>query len=245
MASGEVEISFPDDPDAHEPAAPSPVSAYYADKTRDYFAGARHDIVALLPTDRESSILEIGCGSGGTARAVRAAGKAGRYVGIELFAEAAEAARDCLDTLIVGDVERIDLSAAGTGFDALIMSEVVEHFSDPWATIARLAPLLRPGAAVFASSPNVAHWQVIRDLLRGRFDYADAGVMDRTHLRWFTPAGYRALFEGAGFTVDVVRPISNPRWRARLIDRMSGGRLSHLFMMQMMVIGRRNETERA
>jgi len=91
MASGEVEISFPDDPDAHEPAAPSPVSAYYADKTRDYFAGARHDIVALLPTDRQSSILEIGCGSGGTARAVRAAGKAGRYVGIELFAEAAEA----------------------------------------------------------------------------------------------------------------------------------------------------------
>ncbi|NJS37775.1 MAG: transglycosylase domain-containing protein, partial [Rhodobacteraceae bacterium] len=73
--------------------------------------------------------------------------------------------------------------------------------------VARIAPLLRSGGLIFASSPNISHHRVIRSLLRGSWDLADQGVMDRTHLRWFTPRSYQAMFENAGFIIEERRPI--------------------------------------
>jgi 2-polyprenyl-3-methyl-5-hydroxy-6-metoxy-1,4-benzoquinol methylase len=219
--------------------ARSTVAAIYDDKPASYFANARHDIVALLPTGPESSILELGCGAGGTGRAVLAAGKAGRYVGLELNEGAARTAAQSLTDVLVGDVETLDLSPYAGQFDALLISEVLEHLTDPWSTLTRLTACLKPGGAVFASSPNISHWQVIRDLALGRFDYVGTGVMDRTHLRWFTPASYGRLFEQAGVEVQLIRPLVPLRWKAKLINRLTAGRFAHLFMPQIMIIGRR------
>lgn len=215
------------------------VSASYEDKPASYFANQRQDIVASLKTDAAAAVLELGCGAGGTGRGVLAAGKAGRYVGLELSPTAAREARQHLSEVIVGDVQAVDLAPLAGQFDALIISEVLEHLVDPWDTLSRLRACLKPGGAVYASSPNVAHWQVIRSLLSGRFDYAEKGVMDSTHLRWFTPATYRRLFEQAGYDVLQVRPVTPLRWKARLLDAASGGRLSHLFTTQIMLEGRR------
>jgi 2-polyprenyl-3-methyl-5-hydroxy-6-metoxy-1,4-benzoquinol methylase len=211
----------------------------YKDKPASYFANARHDIVKLAATDTASAVLELGCGSGGTGRAMMAAGKAGRYVGIELSDEAAAVAAEHLSQVLVGDVEALDLESLAGQFDALIISEVLEHLRDPWTTLSRLVRCLKPGGGVFASSPNISHWMVIRDLLGGRFGYDESGVMDRTHLRWFTPTSYRQMFEAAGVTVDSVGPLVAPGWKARLIGQVSGGRLDHLFTAQIMVVGRR------
>lgn len=213
--------------------------AIYKDKPASYFANARNDIVKLAATDESSCVLELGCGSGGTGRSMIAAGKAGRYVGIELSEDAAAIAAGHLSEVLVGDVEALDLSALSGQFDALIISEVLEHLRDPWKTLTRLVQCLRPGGAVFASSPNIAHWMVIRDLVAGRFRYEESGVMDKTHLRWFTPETYREMFEAAGVTVESVGPLVAPRWKARLIGRLSGGRLDHLFIAQIMIVGRR------
>lgn len=216
-----------------------PAGAIYEHKPASYFANARDDIVALAPTGGHSSVLELGCGAGGTGRAMLAAGKAGRYVGIELNPGPAAIAAEHLDQVLVGDVETMDLEPLAGQFDALIISEVLEHLRDPWATLERLAPCLRPGGAVFASSPNIAHWMVIRDLLVGRFHYVESGVMDRTHLRWFTPGSFRQMFEAAGIVVDDIGPMVAPRWKAKLIDRVSGGRLAHLTIAQIMLRGHR------
>ena len=215
------------------------ISAIYADKPSNYFGNARSDIVALLPTGQDSWILELGCGSGGTGRAARAAGKAGHYVGIELSAQAAAAARDGLDEVLVGDVATVDLSDLAGRFDALIVSEVLEHLTDPWRELARLAACLKPGAFVAASSPNVSDRRVLWQIARGKFDYQESGVMDRTHLRWFTPQSYRAMFEQAGIEVISLRPICPPGRLGKLLISLSGGRLAHMFMTQMMVIGRK------
>jgi len=214
-------------------------TAIYKDKPTSYFANARNDIVALARTGPQASVLELGCGAGGTGRAMLAAGKAGRYVGIELSEEAAATAAQHLSEVRVGDVEALDLTPLAGQFDSLIISEVLEHLRDPWTTLARLVSCVKPGGAVFASSPNVAHWMVVRELLAGRFAYAEAGVMDRTHLRWFTPGSYRQMFEDASVVVERVGPLVPPRWKARLIGRFSGGRLDHLFMAQIMLVGRR------
>jgi len=222
---------------AAEPERRTGAAALYDEKPSSYFSDARADIVALLQTGPTSSVLELGCGAGGTGRAVLAAGKAGRYVGLELNPAAAKTAAESLSQVLVGDVEGLDLTPLEASFDALIISEVLEHLTDPWTTLARLGACLKPGGVVFASSPNISQWHVIRDLFLGRFRYEEFGVMDRTHLRWFTPESYRAMFEGAGIEVREVRPIRPFGGKARLINALTGGRFQHLFMTQIMVIG--------
>lgn len=220
-------------------AAQPDFASIYRDKPESYFANASRPMVDRLTTGPQSAVLELGCGAGGTGRAALAAGKAGRYVGIELNAAAAAIAREGLSEVLVGNVEAIDLTTLAGGFDALIVSEVLEHLVDPWGTLERLAECLKPGGQVYASSPNISHWSVIRGLLSGRFDYADRGVMDRTHLRWFTPLSYRRMFEAAGLDVLAVQPLTPLRWKARLFDRLTGGRLRHLLHTQILVVGRR------
>jgi 2-polyprenyl-3-methyl-5-hydroxy-6-metoxy-1,4-benzoquinol methylase len=96
-----------------------------------------------------------------------ASGKCQAYCGVELFDRAAAIASQTLTQVVVGDVEKVELPWKPTSFDALIMSEVLEHLVDPWAALRRLRPLLKPGAMVFASSPNASHYEVILMLLRG------------------------------------------------------------------------------
>jgi hypothetical protein len=98
---------------------------------------------------------------------------------------------------------------------------------------------VKVGGEIYASSPNIGHWHVIRNLAFGRFDYTESGVMDRTHLRWFTPATYREMFEGAGVLVTSVRPVTPLRLKARVINAASGGRLWRLFTTQIMICGRK------
>lgn len=207
------------------------LSGHYAEKPVSYFVGARHDFVDLLPPDPSAQILEVGCGAGATGALALEQKKCARYVGIELMPEAATEARKVLSEVILGNIEEIALPAPPATFDALILSEVVEHLVDPWTALKRLAIMLKPGAIVLASSPNVANWKILRQLSRGRFDYTERGTMDRTHLRWFTPATYRELFEHCGYAVDRVYPIVPLRPHQKAVSTMLGGR-DHLFYAQ-------------
>lgn len=204
----------------------------YEHKSHRYFASPRVDFVERLPHDMTARVLEVGCGTGATGALALARGRAGHYAGIELFPAAAEEARRVLSEVVAADIERIELPWQPAAFDALILSEVLEHLVEPWAALAKLARVVRPGGLVLASSPNVAHWRVVRELLRGRFDLADQGVFDRTHMRWFTPASYAAMFERAGFSVTYVGPVTPFPERTRILSSLSGGRLDHLLMTQ-------------
>jgi 2-polyprenyl-3-methyl-5-hydroxy-6-metoxy-1,4-benzoquinol methylase len=213
------------------------IAEIYEDKPRTYFGGVRLDIIKQLTTDASSAILELGCGNGGTGLATISAGKAGRYVGIELDPMAAEMARRVLSSVIVGDVAEANLLPHYGKYDALILSEVLEHLTDPWVVLGRMVRCLKPGGMVYASSPNISHWRVIAGLIRGQFGYAPDGVMDRTHLRWFTPNSFRELFEEAGVSVASVAPLVHMRPKARLLNALTGGRFSHLFSVQIMLVG--------
>lgn len=225
-------------PQVHSDTRPV-IASIYDEKPAAYFGNARHDIVAALTTGPRSAILELGCGSGGTGRAAIAAGKVGRYVGLELNEQAARIAAEALSEVIVGDAQVVDLSQHAGQFDALIISEVLEHLTDPWATLSRLTACLKPGGMVYASSPNVAYWGVIKNLILGRFRYQGSGLMDRTHLRWFTPESYCELFEGAGIEIQSIQPMRHPGWKGRIFNAMTGNRFEHLFMAQIMVVGAR------
>ena len=214
-------------------------SVFYASKPASYFSNARADFVDRLPLDPAASILEVGCGTGATGALALSEGRAGHYAGVELFESAAEQAREVLSEVITGNVESLNFDWQPASFDALILSEVLEHLVEPGEVLKKLARYVRPGGMVLASSPNISHWRVVRELIRGRFQLADQGVFDRTHLRWFTPQSFAGMFEDAGFRVDDVGPVTAFSPRTELISRLSGGRFDHLFMTQIALQGSR------
>lgn len=210
-------------------------AAAYEQKSNDYFSGARDDFVAELPVNPAGRILEIGCSAGGTGALAISQNKCGTYCAVELSQTAAVIAREKLSEVVVGDIEKMDSLPWPKGsFDVLIMSEVLEHFADPWAVLKKLRPYLKPGAIVFCSSPNVAHYHIIRMMWRGDWKLEESGVMDRTHLRWFTPKTYRELLENCGFVVEYVRPIKTFDTWDKMRSFICGGR-PHLFIKQIKI----------
>jgi SAM-dependent methyltransferase len=225
-------------PQNHAAAPSDDVNAQgYDDKTGTYFGGVRRDFLALLPRDGRADVLEIGCGFGETGAAALAAGLCQTYTGVELVPQAAAIARTRLTKVLEGDVERMELPLPAQHFDAVLMSEVLEHLVDPWTLVKRIAHLLKPGALVLASSPNVAQISVLRGLLADRWDLTEAGVMDRTHLRWFTQTSYRRMFEDAGIRVDQLHAMAPPGPAGRVFNLLTLNRFRHLTMRQICVVG--------
>jgi 2-polyprenyl-3-methyl-5-hydroxy-6-metoxy-1,4-benzoquinol methylase len=166
----------------------------YAAKSGDYFAHARKEIEPLLPLNC-GRVLEIGCGSGATLGWLRQQHQAESTVGVEIAAEAAGKARSFADEVHCLDFERHDLPGGAKKFDLVLCLDVLEHMVDPWAVVDRLATrYLETGGTLIVSLPNVRHYSVVLPLLFiGRWNYEDAGLLDRTHLRFFTKASASAL----------------------------------------------------
>lgn len=210
----------------------------YENKQDDYFLGARDDFIGELPVNPEAKILEIGCSAGGTGALALSEKKCGSYYAVELSETAAMAAREKLTEVIVGDIEKMEsLPWPEKSFDALIMSEVLEHFADPWAVLRKLKKYLKPNSLVFCSSPNVAHYRIMLMMWRGDWKLEDAGIMDRTHLRWFTPKTYAELLQDSGYIVEYTKPIKPIDTWDRIRSFICGGR-PHLFMKQIKVRAR-------
>jgi trans-aconitate methyltransferase len=186
-------------------------SAAYDAKHAGYFAHQRRDIAPLLPCapgQNLGRVLELGCGAGGTMAWLRASYGVAHATGVEITPAGAAAARAHFEQVIAGDIAQAALDGIAP-VDLILALDVLEHLADPAATLARLLPLLRPGGALIVSVPNVGHYSVALPLLaRGRWTYADEGILDRTHLRFFDAAGARALLEGNGLRVDRLEGVS-------------------------------------
>jgi SAM-dependent methyltransferase len=176
--------------------------ADYHDKAGPYFDNRRLDIAPLLPA-QAGVVLEVGCGAGATLQWLRQSGRATRTVGVELFPDAAERARERVDELLQGNAEiLLPAHLAPASFDLVLCLDVLEHMVDPWAFVTRVQALMKPGAVLIASIPNVRHLRVVLPLLlAGRWRYEDSGVLDRTHLRFFTHSSAMALVEPPGLRV--------------------------------------------
>lgn len=214
---------------------PRDLSHSYARKKEEYFSTGRSSFADVLPPNPTGRLLEVGCGTGSTAAYAKASGKCGWTCGIELCKGPAAEAQRKLNQVIVGDIEELDLDLAPASFDVLLLSEVLEHLRTPEMVLARLRLLLRPGAVVVAGSPNVCHHTVIRMLLSGRWDYERQGIMDETHLRWFSPITYRQLFEKSGYIVDHVGPARPLRTKARVANAILLRRFEYLFHSQIVL----------
>ena len=149
-----------------------------------------------------SRVLEVGCAAGFVGEAIRALGF--EVWGVETNERAATLAKARLDKVFVASVEDFTLRAIQNGdkFDAIIFGDVLEHLVDPVAILRRCRGLLTAQGRMIASIPNVAHAAVRLMLLEGRWDYGDYGIMDRTHLKFFTRNSTVDLFSNAGYKIE-------------------------------------------
>jgi SAM-dependent methyltransferase len=132
-------------------------------------------------------ILDIGCGAGDNAALIKSKYIECDVFGITYSAVEAEIAKKQMKQCFVFDIESdIPADLAQQSFDALVFSHVLEHLRDPAVVLARFSGLLRSGGAVLIAVPNVLSWRMRLQFLRGNFEYESAGVLDDTHLRFFT-----------------------------------------------------------
>jgi 2-polyprenyl-3-methyl-5-hydroxy-6-metoxy-1,4-benzoquinol methylase len=155
-------------------------------------------------------VLDLGCATGWQARLLVERGCT--VVGVEVDAEAAVRAMAWCERVVVCDLDLADLAdeLEHERFDVVAAGDVLEHLRDPVRVLHSVASLLRPDGRIVASVPNVAHGSVRLALLGGTFDYADAGLLDRTHLRFFTATTVRELFTSAGWTIERLDRIEVP-----------------------------------
>jgi 2-polyprenyl-3-methyl-5-hydroxy-6-metoxy-1,4-benzoquinol methylase len=149
-------------------------------------------------------VLDVGCATGYLARALGEQGC--RVSGVEFDPAAAKEAAPALEKIVIGDLDKIDLPAefADSQFDVVVFGDVLEHLRDPLPLVRSVRGMLSPGGSVVISVPNIAHGDVRLSLLQGRFDYRDLGLLDNTHIRFFTRESLRSFLEDAGFiAVDV------------------------------------------
>jgi GT2 family glycosyltransferase/2-polyprenyl-3-methyl-5-hydroxy-6-metoxy-1,4-benzoquinol methylase len=170
-----------------------------------YFRHQREGLLAYVPSEARA-VLEVGCGAGGLGGRLRA--RQGCEVwGIECDPDAARAARARLDRVIETPLPAAASELPAAHFDVLIAADVLEHLADPWSVLQALRPALAAHATVLISLPNVQHHSVLRDLLHGRFTYVPAGILDQTHLRFFTRLSALELAQRAGLEVERVVPL--------------------------------------
>ena len=166
----------------------------------EYYRHVRWEFVDWIEGVPER-VLDVGCGTGNTLAHLMTLGVQETY-GIELDGETAAEARENADFLLVGDVEELELPYEPGTLDYILLGDVLEHLRDPWRVLASLVPFLRDGGHVLGSVPNVRFYGVSLGLtLLGRWEYAEQGILDRTHLRFFTRKSARQLFEGAGLRI--------------------------------------------
>ncbi len=191
---------------------------------------------------RGARVLDVGCGGGGLARLLRDHNGCD-VVGVEPDPRRAALARERGLEVIEAPFGP-GFHAPGAPFDAVCFLDVLEHVVDPREALRSAAALLGPDGRIVASVPNVAHWQLRLRLLRGRFDYTPTGLMDYTHLRWFTRASLARLLASAdlalvheahavGAWLDAYRRLP-ARARGPLLRRLVR-RLPGLFASQIVV----------
>ena len=183
------------------PVIPDPGDAPREEVTKDrgYFQQERREIEAMVPAGA-LRILDVGCGEGMLGRILLQKGAA-EVVGIEADLDVARRAQGNLSRVLHGDVESLALPFEDGYFDCIVLADVLEHLKNPLSTMTSLQRYLSASGTIVASIPNVRFFDVIGRLAEGRWEYQEFGILDKTHLRFFTKKEIEVLFRQAGLEV--------------------------------------------
>jgi 2-polyprenyl-3-methyl-5-hydroxy-6-metoxy-1,4-benzoquinol methylase len=169
-----------------------------------YYNMFKSGIASLIP-EGSHVILDVGCAAGVLGRRLKELNKAKEVVGVEIFKEAADEAAKYYETIHRGDIEELQLPYKNY-FDFVVCADILEHLRDPWNILGQIHTWLKNDGSVIICIPNVRYWRVLRDLIfHGNWQYTDAGILDKTHLRFFTRRSFVGSLGEAGFEVQYMR----------------------------------------
>lgn len=214
------------------PTPPAPDFSYYQNVRSE---------LAVNVGKGNHRILDVGCGAGYFGEFLKLHGHASEVVGIEVDPAAANEASTKLDQVLCANLNQTSVIDVLKDFDKalfdyIVCADVLEHLIDPWNVLSDLVTFLKPGGQVLVSLPNVRHWSVwLPLLLRGHWEYREAGIMDSTHLRFFTRFSAIELLNRAGLDVAIYHPLIGGKWR--LANKFSMGLLEEFVAIQLVFVG--------
>lgn len=177
------------------------IANLYSDKPEHYIDHVVWEIISEIP-EGSHKVLDLGCGGALTSLLLKQKGKASEVTGVEISEKAARRAMSRIDKVLVGNLEQLEFPFPEDDFDFIILGDVLEHLIDPWQFLDRVKKYLKPTGRIIATMPNVRCWRVVYPLLfKRQWTYGAYGVLDKSHLRFFTKKTMLSLFQNAGLVV--------------------------------------------
>jgi 2-polyprenyl-3-methyl-5-hydroxy-6-metoxy-1,4-benzoquinol methylase len=179
-----------------------------------YSQAVRQDMLDFLPNEY-SRVLEVGCNVGNFRQFLSSAVE---YWGVEPLKEAADVAKTKMDKTLVGFYDDVANEIPNKHFDLIVANDVVEHMEQPWNFLESIKNKMTTNASIVLSIPNVRHYSNLRGLLYEKdWKYEESGILDITHLRFFTMKSIVRLLEESGFEVEKIEGINQLKIRKRFI----------------------------
>jgi 2-polyprenyl-3-methyl-5-hydroxy-6-metoxy-1,4-benzoquinol methylase len=218
----------------------------YQPKDSTYFQVERSEMLPYIPQPVHT-VLDVGCGEGGFGYLLKTRHDAEIW-GVELNPSAAAKAAQRLDRVICDDFSTADLPQHY--FDCIIFNDVLEHLVDPFSAIENCQRLLKTNGAIVASIPNVRYFEAMWNLLVNQdWQYTDYGILDKTHLRFFTQKSVIATFQSAGYSIETIEGINpieqmHPEYSRRFkwINRLCFNQIADMRYLQFALVARPHTT---
>ncbi len=208
----------------------------YSVKDFSYYGKIRKDVYALLEDKKVNRILDVGCSSGFFAEYLLDTQKCNEAYGIELFPEAAKIAETKLTKVYCDSVENAIDELPEAFFDIIFFNDVLEHLVNPEEVLLKIKSKLTKDGIIITSIPNMMYFMVIYRLIMNQdFKYESSGVMDKTHLRWFTRKSILRMFENCGYDVLLTKGNYDKfaiRKKFKIINFLSGGKINESAYVQ-------------
>jgi SAM-dependent methyltransferase len=205
-------------------------------KNIEYSSHIRAELIEMIPLIR-GRFLEIGCGTGGTLELLKQRGAA-YTAGIDINAESIKMAIDRgVDAAIVADIEKDELPYREKEFDCIILADVLEHLYDPWNTLKKVTYYLADDGYLLLSLPNIKYYKVLRRLIfHDEWTYEDAGILDTTHVRFFTLKEIHRILKSSGLKSVLVKKNFSSSIRMKILNKLLFRKLDNFFTYQYYIL---------
>ena len=183
---------------------------FYENKPSGYYDNVRKEMLKYLP-ENSKKILDVGCGNGAFASLLKQKNQAEVW-GIELMEKEAIIAKEIVDKLFIGNCEKYINDLPDNYFDAIYFNDVLEHLADPYSVLEDLKCKLAPNGVIISSIPNVRFFRTFSKVVFLKdWKYDDFGIMDKTHLRFFTNKSIKRMYQELGYEIIIHEGINKSR----------------------------------
>ena len=225
---------------ASRPVEPAVSQSLLAAKPEGYYSNVRLELLPFIP-EGVSTVLEVGCADGAFGAQLKNRG-AREVWGIEIDESAARQAQGVLDRVLIGDIAALVDDLPDGRFDLAVFNDVLEHLVDPFTVLSKLRGKLTPRGVVISSIPNIRYYPTFRDLLvHKKWEYQEWGVLDSTHLRFFTVDSIRNMYVRLGYKVlrhEGISPLPDPPMEYLVANLILRGRLDDMRFLQFVTVAR-------